>query len=65
MKQTIQKHSAEFEKFDAVMDGLLAVPYSELQQKLAAEKREKEKKKKRAIKPASVRVSVSRKKRAA
>lgn len=33
----------EFEEFDKVMDGLLSVPYSELQKKLEEEKREKEK----------------------
>jgi hypothetical protein len=37
------KQSDEFEKFDQVMDGLLSVPYSELQKKLEEEKREKEK----------------------
>jgi len=57
--------SKEFEKFDKVMGGLVAVPYSELQQKLAEEKREKARhKKKRSISTAS-RVSASRKKRAA
>ncbi len=56
--------SKEFEKFDAVMGGLLAVPYSELQQKLAEEKRAKAKKKKRPTSTAS-RVATSDKKRAA
>ena len=32
----------EFEQFDKVMDGLLAVPYSELQKKLEEERRAKE-----------------------
>ena len=64
MRRTTQKHSEEFEKFDAVMDGLLAVPYSELQQKLAEEKKAKAKKKKRPISTAS-RVAASGKKRAA
>jgi hypothetical protein len=36
---------SEFEQFDKVMDGLLSVPYSELQKKLEEEKREKEKEK--------------------
>ena len=58
-----QKPSPEFEKFDKVMDGLLAVPYSELQEKLEEEKREKAKQKERRAKtsPAS-RASSSRKK---
>ena len=61
-----QKPSPEFEKFNKVMDGLLAVPYSELQKKLEEEKRAKAKdKKKRATSPASARASVSRKKRVA
>ena len=51
----------EFEKFDKVMGGLLAVPYSELQKELAKEERQKAKKKKRPIKTASSRVSASRK----
>jgi len=37
----------EFEKFDKVMDGLLAVPCVELQMKLEEEKREKAKHKKK------------------
>ena len=62
-----QKSSAEFENFDKVMSGLLAVPYSELQEKLEEEKREKAKhKKKRATLPASsVRASSSHKRKAA
>jgi hypothetical protein len=60
------KKSTEFEKFDAVMDGLLAVPYSELQNKLADEKKAKAKKKKRPISTASsVRASSGYKKKAA
>jgi len=51
----------EFEKFDAVMGGLLAVPYSELQKELAKEERAKAKKKKRSTSTASSRVSASRK----
>ncbi|HEU4594580.1 MAG TPA: hypothetical protein VFS10_05370 [Pyrinomonadaceae bacterium] len=34
----------EFEEFDKVMDGLLSVPYSELQKKLEEERRAKESK---------------------
>lgn len=61
------KHSAEFGKFDQVMGGLLAVPYSELQKKLEQEKRDKAKrKKKRSTSTASsVRASSSGKKRVA
>ena len=60
------KHKSEFEKFDNVMGGLLAVPYSELQKKLEEEKRAKRKKKKRPTSTASsVRVSSSGKKRVA
>ena len=40
----------EFESFDEVMDGLLAVPYSELQEKLEKEKRDKAKQKKNRFK---------------
>lgn len=61
----MKKQSSEFENFDETMRGLLAVPYSELQEKLEQEKREKAKhKKKRATSPAS-RVSGARKKRVA
>jgi hypothetical protein len=57
------KDSNEFEKFDKVMDGLLAVPYTELQEKLEEEKRDKGKaKKKRSTSTASP-SSSSRKKR--
>jgi hypothetical protein len=41
------KTSEEFDRFDKVMDGLLAVPYSELQKKLEKEKRDKDKHKKK------------------
>jgi hypothetical protein len=60
------KHKEPTE-FDRVMDGLLAVPYAELQQKLDEEKSIKLKqKKKRAISPASSsRASSNRKKRVA
>ena len=59
------KPSPEFENFDKVMDGLLSVPYSELQRKLEEEKqaKAKQKKKRATSSPASVRASVSRKKR--
>lgn len=52
------KDDEEFKKFDKVMDGLLSVPYTELQEKLEQEKRDKEKqKKKRSKVPVSSRVS--------
>jgi hypothetical protein len=57
------KPSPEFERFDEVMSGLLAVPYSELQKELAKEERAKAKKKKQPVKTASSRVSASRKER--
>ena len=50
----------EFEKFDRVMSGLLAVPRKELQHELEKEERAKAKRKKRP-KTASSRVSASRK----
>ncbi|HZE68067.1 MAG TPA: hypothetical protein VE135_00910 [Pyrinomonadaceae bacterium] len=60
------KRSAEFEKFDKVMNGLLAVPYSELQQKLEEEKRAKAKhKKRRPTSLAASRASSSHKRRVA
>jgi len=59
------KQRSEFEKFDAVMDGLLAVPYSEVQKKLEKEKHLKQKKKKRPTSTASVRAFSSGKKRVA
>ena len=49
----------EFEKFDEVMGGLLAVPHKELQHELEKEKRAKAKKKR--PKTASSRASASRK----
>jgi hypothetical protein len=61
----MRKSSSEFEKFDKVMSGLLAVPYSELQQKLVQEERAKAKKKKRPTSTASSRVSSSQTKRVA
>lgn len=60
----MKKEQGEFENFDRAMDGLLSVPYSELQKRLEEEKQEKAKhKKKRATSPASSRASSSRKKR--
>jgi hypothetical protein len=57
------KEPSEFEQFDKVMDGLLSVPYSELQRKLEEEKQAKAKQKeRRATSPASSRASSSRKK---
>jgi inner membrane protein involved in colicin E2 resistance len=58
------KTKTEFEQFDKVMGGLLAVPYAELQKKLKEEKRDKAKhKKKRPTSTASSRVASSRTKR--
>jgi len=57
------KQKTEFEKFDETMRGLLAVPRSELQKELAKEERAKAQRKKRSVKTASSRVSVSRKAR--
>ena len=48
-----RKSTTTFEKFDKVMDGLLAVPYKELQQKLDEEKKAKTEKKRAKILPAS------------
>jgi hypothetical protein len=58
-----KEKSEEFENFDKVMDGLLSVPYSELQKKLEEEKREKEKGRRPTSSPASP-ASSSRKKSA-
>jgi hypothetical protein len=55
------EQSDEFEKFDNVMDGLLSVPYSELQKRLEEEKRGKEKQKGKRAKASP---SASRKKSA-
>jgi inner membrane protein involved in colicin E2 resistance len=60
-----EKQSPEFQAFDRVIGGLLAVPYSELQAKLQEEKRSKERKKKRPTSTASSRASSSGKKRVA
>jgi hypothetical protein len=40
-----EKDNTEFEKFNKVMDGLMAVPYRELQMTLEKDKRKKAKKK--------------------
>jgi hypothetical protein len=62
----MKKQSGEFETFDKTMRGLLSVPYSELQEKLEQEKREKARhKKKRPTSSASSRASSTRKKRVA
>ena len=37
--------SAEFEKFDRVMNGLLAVPYQEMQKELEKDRKKKARKK--------------------
>ena len=47
------KKETESEKFDNIMDALLAVPYSELQEKLEEEKKEKAKRKKERAKISS------------
>jgi len=59
-----QKSNTEFHEFDKVMDGLLSVPYSELQKKLEEEKQVKREKRRATSSPAS-RVSSNRKKRVA
>lgn len=52
------KHKeSEFEKFDDTMDKLLAVPYSELKEKLEEEKSAKTMQKKKPINAASSPVS--------
>jgi hypothetical protein len=64
-KDVTEKPADEFREFDRVMDGLLAVPYSELQRKLEEERQAKaEQNKGRATSPASP-SSSSRKKRVA
>lgn len=58
------KQPDEFEEFDSVMDGLLSVPYSELQQKLEEEKQAKAKQKEgRATSSPAPRASSASKKR--
>jgi hypothetical protein len=58
-----EKQSGEFEEFDKVMDGLLSVHYSELQQKRDEEKKAKAKKKrKRATSSPASRASSDSKK---
>jgi hypothetical protein len=47
------KEASEAEKFDKVMDGLLSVPYSELQRKLEEEKQAKEKGRRPTSSPAA------------
>jgi hypothetical protein len=60
-----QKQSDEFRTFDQAMRGLLAVPYSELQDKLKSESRKKANTRKKRSKTASSRVSASGKKKVA
>ena len=52
------KQSDESQKFDKMMDGLLAVPYSELKKKLEEEKEHKKEKKKPVKTSSSGRVSL-------
>lgn len=60
-----EKQTAEFIEFDKVMDGLLSVPYSELQKKLEEEKEAKQKKKRATSSSPASRASSSPKKRVA
>lgn len=61
-----EKDSEESENFNKVVDGLLAVPYSELQHKLEEYKRNKgEEKERRATSSPASRASSSRKKQVA
>ena len=48
-----KKEPTDWEKFDKTMDGLLAVPYKELQVELEKDRKKKAAKKKRSKKPAS------------
>lgn len=41
----IKREKSEFEKFDKVMSGLLAVPYAELQKELEKHRKKKARKK--------------------
>ena len=45
-----EKELSDFEKFDRVMTGLMAVPYSELQEELKKHRKAKAAKKRRAKK---------------
>ena len=56
----MKKITTDSDRFDKVMDGLLAVPYKELQQKLDEEKKTKAARKRAKTSPAS-RVSSDRK----
>jgi hypothetical protein len=49
----MKKKTDEFKKFDETMEKLLAVPYSELQKKLAEEKKQKQRKQARKKAPES------------
>jgi hypothetical protein len=42
---TGQENDSDFKKFDKVMSGLLAVPYKELQEELAKDRKKKARKK--------------------
>lgn len=56
--------SEEFRKFKSLLTGLMAVPHSELKEKMAEydrEKEERQKKKRRAKKPAASRAAIDRK----
>ena len=58
-----EKQFDEFEEFDKVIDGLLSVPYMELQQKLDKEKQAKtQQKRKRATSSPTGRASSNSKK---
>jgi hypothetical protein len=61
----MKKEKDEFETFDDMMRGLLAVPYTELQKKLEEEKEEKARHKKKRPTSTASRVSYARKKRVA
>lgn len=50
---TDEKEPNELDKFNKLMDGLLAVPYQELQEELKKDQKKKAAKKKRAAKRAS------------
>ena len=56
-----EKKASESDRFNRVMDGLLAVPYKELQRKLEEKKMAKAERKKRAKTSPASRASVARK----
>ena|ERR1700730_3741956 len=55
------KTQTPFERFTQAMDGLMAVPHSELKKALDREKRDKQRKKRARTSPASVRASSNQK----